>query len=241
MTCRNALLACSAALVALALISAPAEPLRALIGSAFAAEPGESTTIPDDTYGEGGTRQSVSNDKHEVVGEVWRDKNGIVREQFEETGGGAQLWGFFNGDGTGQPSDWRRSLIAIRPMERPAGRWEMWVVGRGRHADQGMEHALAAPSSTPSSPSGAPSSASGSTPPAAASKAKPAARHAPSSLRDASLTLSLSQASSISPSPSCGSRADQQQRSCCRPERGAQRRKGGHSAPSACQNRLLSK
>ena len=129
MTRRDAKLACSAVLVMLALISAPAEPLRALIGSAFAAEPGDSTTVADDTYGEGGTRQSVSNAKHEVVGEVWRDKNGIVREQFEETAGGAQLWGFFNGDGTGQPSDWRRSLIAIRPMERPAGRWEMWVVG----------------------------------------------------------------------------------------------------------------
>ena len=129
MTCRDALLACSAALVVLGLAVAPGGPLRSLVASALAAEPTDSVTIPDDTYGEGGTRQSVSNGKHEVVGEVWRDKNGIVREQFQVAGGGEQLWGFFNGDGTGQPSDWRRSLIAIRPMERPAGRWEMWVVG----------------------------------------------------------------------------------------------------------------
>ena len=129
MTRTKALLTASATLLALALATAPAGPMRTLIAPAFAEDLTESTTIADGTYGEGGTKQSVSNGKHELVGEVWRDKNGIVREQFELAAGGEQFWGFFNGDGTGEPSAWRRSMIAIRPMARPAGRWEMWVIG----------------------------------------------------------------------------------------------------------------
>ena len=113
--------------MALAVAMAPADPLRALIGIA-SAEDTESITVADDTYGEGGTKQSVSNEKHQVVGEVWRDKNGIVREQFELSTGGEQFWGFFNGEGLGDPSVWRKSMIAIRPMARPQGRWEMWVI-----------------------------------------------------------------------------------------------------------------
>ena len=128
MTRFKALLTGSAVLVALALASSPAAPLRVLVAPAFAEDLTESTTIADDTYGEGGTKQSVSNGKHELLGEVWRDKNGIVREQFELAAGGEQFWGFFNGDGTGDPSAWRRSMIAIRAMTRPAGRWEMWVI-----------------------------------------------------------------------------------------------------------------
>ncbi len=128
MTRTKAFLAASAVLLALALASSPAAPFRALIGPAFAEGDTESTTIADDTYGEGGTRQTVSNLKHEIVGEVWRDKNGIVREQFELSPGGEQFWGFFNGDGSGQPADWRRSMIAIRAMARPAGRFEMWII-----------------------------------------------------------------------------------------------------------------
>lgn len=93
-----------------------------------AAEP-TSTMVADDAFGEGGTRQTFSNDKREMIAEVWRDKNGIVREQFEITGAGEQLWGFFNGDGSGKPSEWRRSMIAIVPMARPVGRFEMWVIG----------------------------------------------------------------------------------------------------------------
>jgi hypothetical protein len=87
-----------------------------------------SITVADDTYGEGGTRQSFSNAKHEVHAEVWRDKNGIVREQSEITPGGERLWGFFNGTGEGPPASWRRSMIAIRPMDRPQGRFQMWVI-----------------------------------------------------------------------------------------------------------------
>jgi hypothetical protein len=117
MTRAKAFLTAAACLIALSLSIAHAEPNSA-----------EDATLPDDTYGEGGTHQTVANDKHELVGEVWRDKNGIVREQFELTAGGAQLWGFFNGDGSGQPWEWRRSLIAIRPMERPPGRFEMWII-----------------------------------------------------------------------------------------------------------------
>ena len=93
----KASLVLSAAFVSLTLLAAP-----------IAAAPGEnanpdstSITVADDTFGEGGTRQSFSNAKHEVHAEVWRDKRGIVREQFELTPGGSQLWGFFNGTGEG--------------------------------------------------------------------------------------------------------------------------------------------
>ena len=68
----------SAALVVLALFAAPIA-----ITPALSDEDNVSTTIADDTYGEGGTKQSLSNGKHELLGEVWRDKNGVVREQFE--------------------------------------------------------------------------------------------------------------------------------------------------------------
>lgn len=112
----------SAALISLALLVAPVPAAPAPADSAT------STTVPDDTFGEGGTRQSFSNDKHEVMAEVWRDGRGIVREQFEISDGGAQLWGFFNGTGEGEPSTWRRSLIAIRAMDRPQGRFQMWVI-----------------------------------------------------------------------------------------------------------------
>ena len=113
----------SAALVSFALAIAP-----------IAAQPAPksdemtSVTIADDTFGEGGTRQSFSNDQHEVRAEVWRDKNGIVREQFELSPGGAQLWGFFNGTGEGEPATWRKSMIAVRAMDRPSDRFQMWVI-----------------------------------------------------------------------------------------------------------------
>ena len=87
-----------------------------------------STTVADDTYGEGGTRQSFSNVKHELTAEVWRDKNGIVREQYETGAGGEQYWGFFNGTGEGEPKNWRKSVLAIRPMARPPGRFELLVL-----------------------------------------------------------------------------------------------------------------
>jgi hypothetical protein len=109
------------ALIALALFSA----------TPIAAEPPAdttSTTVADDTFGEGGTRQTFSNAKHELTAEVWRDKNGIVREQYEVGAAGEQYWGFFNGTGEGEPKNWRKSVLAIRPMARPPGRFELLVL-----------------------------------------------------------------------------------------------------------------
>ncbi len=114
----------SAALVLFALAAAPIAAQPAPKSNAEMT----SVTIPDDTFGEGGTRQSFSNDKHEVRAEVWRDKLGIVREQFELSEGGAQLWGFFNGTGEGEPATWRKSMIAVRAMDRPSDRFQMWVI-----------------------------------------------------------------------------------------------------------------
>ena len=120
----KAWLVLSAAVLSLTLLAAP-------IAAAPEPKPdadSTSITVADDTFGEGGTRQSFSNAKHEVHAEVWRDKRGIVREQFEISAGGEQLYGFFNGTGEGTPASWRRSMIAIRPMDRPAGRFQMWVI-----------------------------------------------------------------------------------------------------------------
>ncbi len=96
--------------------------------AASAAEP-TSTTIPDDTYGAGGTKQQVTNDKHVLVGEVWRDKAGMIREQFEQDGDGSQFWGFFVGEGTATYS-WG-GAIAIRPIGGPAARFQMTIYGTG--------------------------------------------------------------------------------------------------------------
>jgi len=87
------------------------------------------STIPDDTYGAGGTKFSRSNDKQELVAEVWRDRSGIVREQFEQDADGSQFWGFFVGEGTASYS-WG-GAIAIRPIGGPAGRFQMTIYGTG--------------------------------------------------------------------------------------------------------------
>ena len=89
-----------------------------LIALALIAAAPASTTIPDDTYGEGGSKESVENEKHEIVVEMWRDERGIVREQFERDPDGTQYWGFYNGDGITN-SVWRQSMIVVRPMPRP--------------------------------------------------------------------------------------------------------------------------
>ena len=126
--CAEAWLTVSAAFVFIALLAAPIAAAPEPTTEPNAATEPTSVTIADDTFGEGGTRQSFSNAKHEVNAEVWRDKNGIVREQFEIAAGGEQLWGFFNGTGEGEPASWRRSMIAVRPMDRPSGRFQMWVI-----------------------------------------------------------------------------------------------------------------
>ena len=117
-------LAVSAAVIALALLAAP------IAAQPQGTESADTTsiTVADDTYGEGGTRQSFSNVKHELTAEVWRDKNGIVREQFEVGPAGEQFWGFFNGTGEGEAKSWRKTVLAIRPMPRPPGRFEMFVI-----------------------------------------------------------------------------------------------------------------
>jgi hypothetical protein len=111
----------AAAFIAITVLSAP-------IAAAPDPAADSSVTVADDTFGEGGTRQSFSNAKHEITNEVWRDGRGIVREQFELASGGERFWGFFNGTGEGEPSTWRRSMIAIRPMNRPMGYFQMWVI-----------------------------------------------------------------------------------------------------------------
>jgi hypothetical protein len=113
----------NAALVAAALLCTAPIPL-------IAAEQPASTTVPDSTFGEGGTRQSVTNERRELVVEVWRDKNGIIREQHENAGGGEEYWGFFFQDGSSS-SNWGGGIIAVKPMERPAGRWELRVYSPG--------------------------------------------------------------------------------------------------------------
>jgi hypothetical protein len=103
----------------------------ALSASAYAAAPQPtSTTIPDSTFGEGGTKQSVLNDNRELLVEVFRDKSGIIREQHENAGGGEEYWGFFFQDGSSS-TNWGGSIIAVRPMERPANRWELRVYSPG--------------------------------------------------------------------------------------------------------------
>ena len=85
----KAWLVLSAAFLVLALLAAP---IAAAPEENAKTEP-TSITVADDTFGEGGTRQSFSNAKHEVHAEVWRDKNGIVREQFEIAAGRKRLAG----------------------------------------------------------------------------------------------------------------------------------------------------
>jgi hypothetical protein len=87
------------------------------------------TTVPDDTFGAGGTKESLANDKHELIAETWRDKNGFIRERFEFGDEGVQIWGFFQGEGQGT-SEWG-GTIAVKPMPRPAGRWDMTIYGPG--------------------------------------------------------------------------------------------------------------
>jgi len=125
MTRANALLA------SLVLLTAPLAfaPTPFGAGIAHAAEPTASTTIPDDTYGEGGTKQSLTNDKRELMAEVWRDKMGMIREQFELDTDGTQFWGFFVGEGTSAYS-WG-GAIEIRAIGGPTARWQMTIYGSG--------------------------------------------------------------------------------------------------------------
>jgi len=88
-----------------------------------------STTVPDNTYGEGGTKQSLSNAQSQPLAEIFRDRNGIIREQHEWADGGDEYWGFFVGDGSSS-YQWG-GAIAVRPIGGPAGRWTMTIYGTG--------------------------------------------------------------------------------------------------------------
>jgi len=109
----------SAALLALALLAAPAPAAEQLTG----------TSVPDATYGEGGTKQTFVNPTNQLRGEVWRDATGMIREQHELDGSGEQFWGFFIGEGTAA-YNWG-GAIAIKPISGPSGAWTMTVYGTG--------------------------------------------------------------------------------------------------------------
>jgi len=97
--------------------------------SAQPAAANSKTTVADDTFGAGGTKESLSNEKHELIAETWRDKSGFIRERFEFGDEGVQIWGFFQGEGQGT-SEWG-GTITVKPMPRPAGRWDMTIYGPG--------------------------------------------------------------------------------------------------------------
>ena len=129
MTRSKAFLTGATALIALAFLAAPGDPVGALLAPAYAAAQPASTTIPDGTYGEGGTKQRLTNDKQELIAEVWRDRMGIIREQFELDADGTQFWGFFVGEGTSNYA-WG-GAIEIRAIGGPTARFQMTIYGTG--------------------------------------------------------------------------------------------------------------
>jgi hypothetical protein len=120
MTRARPLLALSAALLALALFAATPAP---------AAEQLAATSVPDSTYGEGGTKQTFMSPTNVLRAEIWRDANGMIREQHEVNGDGEQFWGFFIGEGTAS-YNWG-GAIAIKPIGGPVGAWTMTIYGTG--------------------------------------------------------------------------------------------------------------
>jgi hypothetical protein len=111
----------AAALLALALLVSPT-PTQA-------AETLTGSSVPDATYGEGGTKVTFLDAANALKGEVWRDANGMIREQHELETGGEQFWGFFVGEGTAA-YNWG-GAIAIRPIGGPVGAYTMTVYGTG--------------------------------------------------------------------------------------------------------------
>jgi hypothetical protein len=114
------LLALAAAILAFALLAAtPTQAAETLTGS----------SVPDATYGEGGTKETFLDAANALKGEVWRDRNGMIREQHELDGSGEQFWGFFIGEGTAS-YNWG-GAIAIKPIGGPSGAWTMTIYGTG--------------------------------------------------------------------------------------------------------------
>ena len=120
MTRARPLLALSAALLTLALFAAtPTHAAENLTG----------TSVPDSTYGEGGTKQTFLSPTNVLRGEIWRDASGMIREQHEVNGDGEQFWGFFIGEGTAS-YNWG-GAISIKPIGGPVGAWTMTIYGTG--------------------------------------------------------------------------------------------------------------
>ena len=109
-----------AVVFALALLAAP---------MAFAGEQLRGRIADDSTYGEGGTKETFVGVLNELRAEVWRDKDGIVREQHEIDIGGDELWGFFVGEGTAT-YNWG-GAIQIKPIGGPVGAYTMTIYGTG--------------------------------------------------------------------------------------------------------------
>ena len=87
------------------------------------------TSIPDSTYGDGGTKQTILDSQNTLKGEVWRDATGMIREQHEVEPSGEQFFGFFIGEGTAA-YNWG-GAIAIKPISGPTGAYTMTIYGTG--------------------------------------------------------------------------------------------------------------
>ena len=109
----------AAALIALALLATPAAPAEPLAG----------TSAPDATYGDGGTKETFLGAANALRAEIWRDKNGMIREQHEVETSGDELWGFFVGEGTAS-YNWG-GAIEIKPIGGPVGAYTMTIYGTG--------------------------------------------------------------------------------------------------------------
>ena len=109
----------AAALIALALLVSPAPAAEQLAG----------TSAPDATYGDGGTKETFVGAAKELRAEIWRDKNGMIREQHEVGTSGDELWGFFVGEGTAS-YNWG-GAIEIKPIGGPVGAYTMTIYGTG--------------------------------------------------------------------------------------------------------------
>jgi hypothetical protein len=109
-----------AVFLAFALLAAPPAPV---------AEQLAGTSAPDATYGDGGSKETFVGASNDVRAEVWRDKNGIIREQHEVELSGDELWGFFVGEGTAS-YNWG-GAIEIKPIGGPVGAYTMTIYGTG--------------------------------------------------------------------------------------------------------------
>lgn len=134
----------SAALIALALIAAPVAFQSSLFDSASALAQTQSktntgltrTTIPDSTYGPGGTRESDSGADFRLTKEAVRDSTGRVRENIDFGANGTETSGFFDSGGRAV------GVINVVPVN---GGWQLSVTGFGPNvSDRTLELKTAA-------------------------------------------------------------------------------------------------